>query len=71
MPLITLLFTASLLLNYSAAGHELRHHPARHHHGHALLSAAHIAEIPRRPAALPRGQYEAADALGLDYWRSG
>jgi len=36
-----------------------------------LFSAAYMAETIRGGlAALPRGQYEAADALGLDYWQS-
>ena len=36
-----------------------------------LFSAAYMAETIRGGlAALPRGQYEAADALGLDYWKS-
>jgi general L-amino acid transport system permease protein len=36
-----------------------------------LFSAAYLAETVRGGlAALPRGQYEAADALGLDYWQS-
>ncbi len=36
-----------------------------------FFSAAYIAEVVRGGlAALPRGQYEAADALGLDYWKS-
>jgi ABC-type amino acid transport system permease subunit len=37
----------------------------------SLFSAAYIAEVIRGGlAALPRGQYEAADALGLDYWQA-
>lgn len=36
-----------------------------------FFSAAYIAEVVRGGlAALPKGQYEAADALGLDYWKS-
>jgi general L-amino acid transport system permease protein len=36
-----------------------------------LFSAAYLAETIRGGlAALPRGQYEAADALGLDYWQA-
>jgi general L-amino acid transport system permease protein len=36
-----------------------------------LFSAAYMAEVIRGGlAALPRGQYEAADSLGLDYWRA-
>ena len=36
-----------------------------------LFASAYIAEVVRGGlAALPRGQYEAADALGLDYFKS-
>ena len=36
-----------------------------------IFSAAYNAEVVRGGlAALPRGQYEAADALGLDYWQA-
>src|SRR5690606_12621122 len=36
-----------------------------------LFAAAYMAEVVRGGfAALPRGQYEAADALGLDYWKA-
>ncbi|NIP17157.1 MAG: ABC transporter permease subunit, partial [Xanthomonadales bacterium] len=36
-----------------------------------LFSSAYMAEVIRGGlAALPQGQYEAADALGLNYWKS-
>jgi general L-amino acid transport system permease protein len=36
-----------------------------------LFASAYIAEVIRGGlAALPRGQYEAADAMGLDYWQA-
>lgn len=36
-----------------------------------LFASAYMAETIRGGlAALPRGQYEAADALGLDYWKA-
>ena len=36
-----------------------------------LFSSAYMAEVIRGGlAALPTGQYEAADALGLDYWKA-
>jgi general L-amino acid transport system permease protein len=39
--------------------------------GVALFSAAYMAEVVRGGLqAIPRGQYEAADALGLGYWRT-
>jgi general L-amino acid transport system permease protein len=71
VPLITLLFTASLLLQYFL--------PPRTNFDLILrviilvtfFAAAYLAEVIRGGlAALPRGQYEAADALGLDYWRA-
>jgi general L-amino acid transport system permease protein len=39
--------------------------------GVALFSAAYMAEVVRGGLqAIPRGQYEAANALGLGYWRT-
>lgn len=39
--------------------------------GVALFSAAYMAEVVRGGLqAIPRGQYEAADALGFGYWRT-
>jgi general L-amino acid transport system permease protein len=36
-----------------------------------LFASAYIAEVVRGGlAALPRGQYEGADSLGLDYWQA-
>ena len=36
-----------------------------------LFATAYMAEVIRGGlAALPKGQYEAADALGLDYWKA-
>ncbi len=36
-----------------------------------LFASAYMAEVVRGGlAALPRGQYEAADAIGLTYWQS-
>jgi general L-amino acid transport system permease protein len=36
-----------------------------------LFAAAYMAEVVRGGlAALPKGQYEAADSLGLDYWKA-
>jgi general L-amino acid transport system permease protein len=71
VPLITMLFTASLLLQYFL--------PPRTNFDLILrviilvtfFASAYIAEVIRGGlAALPRGQYEAADALGLDYWQA-
>jgi general L-amino acid transport system permease protein len=36
-----------------------------------MFASAYMAEVVRGGlAAIPRGQYEAADALGLSYWRA-
>jgi general L-amino acid transport system permease protein len=71
VPLITLLFTASLLLNYFLPPGTNFDIILRVIIMVTLGSAAYLAEVVRGGlAALPRGQYEAADALGLDYWRA-
>ncbi len=68
VPLITLLFTASLLLNYFLPPGTDFDIILRVIIMVVLFAAAYIAEVVRGGlAALPRGQYEAADALGLDY----
>ena len=71
VPLITLLFTAQLLLNYFLPPGTTFDLILRVIIMVTLFAAAYIAEVIRGGlAALPRGQYEAADALGLDYWRA-
>ncbi|MCF8486004.1 MAG: amino acid ABC transporter permease [Rhodobacteraceae bacterium] len=71
VPLITLLFTASLLLNYFLPPGTDFDIILRVIIMVVLFAAAYIAEVVRGGlAALPRGQYEAADALGLDYWKA-
>jgi general L-amino acid transport system permease protein len=71
VPLITLLFTASLLLNYFLPPGTNFDIILRVIIMVTLFSAAYIAEVIRGGlAALPRGQYEAADSLGLDYWKA-
>ena len=71
VPLITLLFTASLLLNYFLPPGTNFDIILRVVIMVTFFAAAYIAEVVRGGlAALPRGQYEAADALGLDYWRA-
>ncbi len=71
VPLITLLFVASTLLNiFLPPGTEFDI-ILRVMIMVTLFSAAYMAEVIRGGlAALPRGQYEAADALGLDYWKA-
>ncbi len=71
VPLITLLFTASLLLNYFLPPGTNFDIILRVIIMVTLFAAAYIAEVIRGGlAALPRGQYEAADSLGLDYWKA-
>jgi general L-amino acid transport system permease protein len=71
VPLIVWLFTAQLLLNYFLPKGTNFDLMLRVIIMVTLFSAAYLAEVIRGGlAALPRGQYEAADALGLDYWQS-
>ena len=69
VPLITLLFTASLLLGYFLPPGTTFDIILRVIILVTFFAAAYLAEVIRGGlAALPRGQYEAADAIGLDYW---
>lgn len=71
VPLITLLFTASLLLNYFLPKGTNFDIIVRVIIMVTLFSAAYMAETIRGGlAALPKGQYEAADSLGLNYWQA-
>lgn len=71
VPLITLLFTASLLLNYFLPPGSNFDLILRVIIMVTLFASAYMAEVVRGGlAALPKGQYEAADALGLDYWKA-
>nr|WP_319247988.1 amino acid ABC transporter permease [uncultured Celeribacter sp.] len=71
VPLITLLFTASLLLNYFLPPGTTFDLTLRVIIMVTMFSSAYMAEVIRGGlAALPKGQYEAADALGLDYWKA-
>lgn len=71
VPLITLLFVASLLLNYFLPPGTNFDIILRVIIMVTLFAAAYMAEVIRGGlAALPRGQYEAADSLGLDYWKA-
>ena len=68
--LITLLFVASTLLNYFLPPGTTFDLILRVIIMVTLFAAAYMAEVIRGGlAALPRGQYEAADALGLNYWQ--
>jgi general L-amino acid transport system permease protein len=71
VPLITLLFVASTLLNYFLPPGTNFDLLVRVLIMVTLFASAYMAETIRGGlAALPQGQYEAADALGLDYWKS-
>ena len=71
VPLIVWLLTASLLLNYFLPPGTNFDLTLRVIIMVTLFSSAYIAEVVRGGlAALPKGQYEAGDALGLDYTKS-
>jgi general L-amino acid transport system permease protein len=71
VPLITLLLVASFLLNIFLPPGTNFDIILRVIIMVTLFAAAYMAEVIRGGlAALPRGQYEAADALGLDYWKA-
>ncbi len=71
VPLITLLFVASVLLNYFLPPGTNFDLILRVIIMVTFFAAAYMAEVIRGGlAALPKGQYEAADALGLDYWKA-
>jgi len=68
VPLITLLFVASVMLAYFFPPDQTVDLFIRVVIMITMFSAAYIAEVIRGGlAALPKGQYEAADSLGLDY----
>ena len=68
VPLITLLFVANVVLAYFFPPGSNLDLVLRVIIMITMFSAAYIAEVIRGGlAALPRGQYEAADSLGLDY----
>lgn len=71
VPLITVLFTATLLLGYFLPPQSNFDVVLRVIILVTFFSAAYLAEVIRGGlASLPKGQYEAADALGLDYWQA-
>nr|WP_208103333.1 amino acid ABC transporter permease [Rubellimicrobium sp. CFH 75288] len=71
VPLIVWLFTAQLLLNYFLPRGTNFDLMLRVIIMVTLFAAAYLAEVIRGGlAALPKGQFEAADALGLGYWQS-
>ena len=70
VPLITVLFMASVMLPLFLPEGVNFDKLLRALIGVALFSSAYMAEVVRGGLqAIPRGQYEAAQALGLSYWR--
>lgn len=71
VPLITILFMASVMLPLFLPGGWNLAKVARAVVGTALFWSAYMAEAVRGGLqAVPAGQYEAAKAIGLSYWRS-
>ena len=71
VPLITLLFVASTLLNYFMPPGTTFDLIMRVIIMVTLFASAYMAEVIRGGlAALPKGQYEGADSLGLDFWQA-
>ncbi len=71
VPLITLLFVASTMLNYFLPPGTSFDLLLRVLLMVSLFSSAYIAEVVRGGLqAIPKGQREAADAMGLKYWAS-
>ncbi|MEM8790630.1 MAG: amino acid ABC transporter permease [Pseudomonadota bacterium] len=71
VPLITLLFVASTLLAYFLPPGTTFDLILRVCIMVTFFASAYMAEVIRGGiAALPKGQYEAADAMGLTYWQS-
>ena len=70
VPLITVLFMASVMFPLFMPAGINPDKLLRAQVAFILFAAAYLAEIIRGGLqALPKGQYEAADALGLSYWK--
>ncbi len=70
VPLITVLFMSSVMLPLFLPEDVTLDKVIRPLVGVALFAAAYMAEVVRGGLqAIPKGQYEAAQALGLTYWR--
>jgi general L-amino acid transport system permease protein len=70
VPVITVLFMASVMLPLFVPEPLAPDKLLRALIGVAMFASAYMAEVVRGGlAAVPRGQYEAARALGLGYWR--
>ncbi|MEH6822500.1 MAG: amino acid ABC transporter permease [Motiliproteus sp.] len=70
VPLITILFMASVMLPLFVSEEINFDKLMRALIGITLFQSAYMAEVIRGGLqAIPKGQYEAADALGLSYWK--
>ncbi len=70
VPLITVLFMASVMLPLFLSEGSETDKLIRALIGVVMFSSAYMAEVIRGGLqAIPKGQYEAADALGLSYWK--
>ncbi|MSO74965.1 MAG: amino acid ABC transporter permease [Alphaproteobacteria bacterium] len=70
VPLISILFMASVMFPLFLPEGVMIDKLLRAQVGIILFSAAYLAEVVRGGLqAIPAGQYEAAEALGLGYWR--
>jgi general L-amino acid transport system permease protein len=71
VPLVTVLFMASVMLPLFLPGSMSPDKLLRALIGVALFSSAYMAEVVRGGLqAIPKAQFEAAAALGLNYWQS-
>ena len=71
VPLISVLFMASVMFPLFLPEGITIDKLLRAQVGIILFAAAYLAEVVRAGLqALPKGQYEAADALGLSYWQA-
>jgi general L-amino acid transport system permease protein len=71
LPLLSILFVASIMLPLFVPEALLPDKFVRALIALALFASAYLAEVIRGGLqAIPRGQFEAAKALGLGYWRS-
>ncbi len=70
VPLITVLFMASVMLPLFFPEDTQFEKLSRALIGITMFQAAYMAEVIRGGLqAIPKGQYEAADAIGLNYWK--
>ena len=70
VPLISILFMASLMIPLFLPDGMNFNKLLRALVGFTLFSAAYVAEVIRGGLqALPKGQFEAADAMGMSYWQ--